>query len=485
MNIGKRNQDLESGKIGVYLMQQDELKKIPSVDKLLSHPSLLKLKELYGIELVTYSVRNILNEERERILDGKKSRNIEKLVGEIRQLVNKIAGSSLKPVVNATGIILHTNLGRAPLSKEILNEMEPILSGYSNLEFDLETGKRGDRTDHINELLKFITGAEDILVVNNNAAAVFFILKTFAEKKEVIISRGELIEIGGSFRMPEIMKAGGTKMIEVGATNRTRISDYENAITPNTRLIFKAHKSNYYIGGFSEEVSINELSELAKKHNLILVYDVGSGLLKKPSGKKFSDEPDIRSCLKEGADLVTFSCDKLIGATQAGIIAGRKDLIKVLSKAPLMRTLRVDKFTIASLNVILKFYLKEEDLLNKSPVFRMLNRSKDELLQTAEKLSDQLISYQIKNEIIESKAQCGGGALPRLEIDSYAIKILPDNDENNFADRLFRSLLRNDKPVLGILREGKFLLDVFTINDEEIKTIVEAIKNIMITNKNL
>ena len=465
-------------------MIQDELRKIPAVDKLLSHPSVLKLKELVGNELVTYSVRNVLDKERSSIIDGKKSKSIEKLIDEVKQYAENIAGNSLKPVVNATGIILHTNLGRAPLSKEILSEMEPILSGYSNLEFDLHTGKRGDRTDHIKDLLSFITGAEDVLVVNNNAAAVYFILKTFAEKKEVIISRGELIEIGGSFRMPEIMKASGTKMIEVGATNRTRLSDYENAITPNTRLIFKAHKSNYYIGGFSEEVSIEELSKLAKKHNLVLVYDVGSGLLTKPSNKKFSDEPDIRSCLKDGADLVTFSCDKLIGATQAGIIAGRKDLIKVLSKAPLMRTLRVDKFTIAALNTILKFYLREEDLFSKSPVFRMLNRPKSELIKIAEKLSDELKTNQIKNEIIESKAQCGGGAFPQLELDSYAVKILPVKDEKNpayrtgrFADRLFKSLLRSEKPVLGILREGEILFDVFTIQEEDIATIVESVKS--------
>jgi L-seryl-tRNA(Ser) seleniumtransferase len=464
-------------------MTQDELRKIPAVDKLLSHPSLLKIKESVGGELVTYSIRNVLDKERSRIIDGQKSKSIEKLIDEIQQFAEKIAGNTLKPVINATGIILHTNLGRAPLSKEILSEMEPILSGYSNLEFDLHTGKRGDRTDHIKELLKFITGAEDILVVNNNAAAVYFILKTFAEKKEVITSRGELIEIGGSFRMPEIMKSSGTKMVEVGATNRTQITDYEKAITDKTQLLFKANKSNYFIGGFSEEVSIEELSQLAKKHSLILVYDVGSGLLKKPADPKFSDEPDIRSCLKGGADLVTFSCDKLIGATQAGIIAGRKDLIKVLSKASLMRTLRVDKFTIAALNTILKFYLREEDLFKKSPVFAMLNRSKEELLKLAEKLSNDLKNYQIKNEIIESKAQCGGGALPQLELDSYAIKIIQEKDEKNFTDKLFKSLLSNEKPVLGILREGEILFDVFTIREEDIVTIVEAVRSKLETHK--
>ena len=464
-------------------MEQDELRKIPSVNKLLSHPSVLKFKDLFGTELITHSVRIVIDNSRIEILKGAKAKDIDALVDEVKKLVNDVAGNTLKPVINATGIILHTNLGRAPLSKEILNEMEPILSGYSNLEFDLHTGKRGDRTDHINELLKFITGAEDILIVNNNAAAVYFILKTFAEKREVIVSRGELIEIGGSFRMPEIMKASGTRMVEVGSTNRTRITDYEKAITAKTRLLFKANKSNYFIGGFSEEVNIEELSQLAKKHNLILVYDVGSGLLKKPADPKFSDEPDIRSCLKGGSDLVTFSCDKLIGATQAGIIAGRKDLIKVLSKAPLMRTLRVDKFTIAALNTILKFYLREEDLFKKSPVFAMLNKSKGELLNLAEKLSNDLKNYQINNEIIESKAQCGGGAFPQLELDSYAVKIMSMAPNKNFAEKLYKSLLKYEKPVLGILREGEILFDVFTIKEEDIATVVKAVKNKLKTHK--
>jgi L-seryl-tRNA(Ser) seleniumtransferase len=458
-------------------MENAELRKIPSVDKLLSHPSILKLKELFGTELVTYSIRIVLDNLRGEILEGANSKDIQPLANEVTKLVNKIAGNTLKPVINASGIILHTNLGRAPLSKEILAEMEPILSGYSNLEFDLHTGKRGDRTDHVKELLKFITGAEDILIVNNNAAAVFFILKTFAEKKEVIISRGELIEIGGSFRIPEIMKASGTRMIEVGATNRTRLSDYEKAISKNTRLLFKAHKSNYYIGGFSEETSLSELSQLAKKNNFILVYDIGSGLLKKPADSKFLTEPDIRSSISSGADLVTFSCDKLIGASQAGIVAGRKDLIKILAREPLMRTLRVDKFTITALNTILKFYLREEDLFKKSPVFVMLNRKKEELLILAEKLSGELKRNQIISKIVESKAQCGGGALPKLELDSYAVKILSDKPDKKFAEKLFKSLLKHDKPVLGILREGEILFDLFTVQEEDIPAIALAVKN--------
>ena len=243
------------------------------------------------------------------------------------------------------------------------------LSNYSNLEFDLKIGRRGQRNSHISELMKFVTQAEDAVVVNNNAAAVMLILKTFAEGKEVIISRGELIEIGGSFRIPEIMKASGCKMIEVGATNRTKLSDYENAITKDTALIFKAHKSNYYIDGFTEEVELSELSDLAREHELLFVYDLGSGLLRKPEGLPLEDEPDVRSSIKAGCDIVSFSGDKLLGGPQAGIIAGKSDLIQKIAKDPMMRALRVGKMTIAALSAVMRFYMKDEDLLTKVPIF--------------------------------------------------------------------------------------------------------------------
>lgn len=456
-------------------MQQDELKKIPGVDKLLQDPLLSNLNEKVGVELVTYAIRLSLENARKKIFNGAKFQSNKEIIKEVNKHVNRITGYEFKPVINATGIILHTNLGRAPLGKELLKEIEPVLAGYSNLEFDLHTGKRGNRTDHITELLRFITGAEDALIVNNNAASLFLILKTFAEKKEVIISRGELVEIGGSFRIPEIMKCSGSKMIEVGTTNRTHLYDYENAITNNTRIIFKIHTSNYYIGGFSEEVELLELSHLAKKHNLILVHDTGSGLLKRPVRIKHFDEPDVRSSVSNGADLVTFSCDKLLGASQAGIIAGRKDLIKKMSKAPVMRALRVDKLAIASLCALLKYYLCEDELIKKSPVFRMLNRKKETLFLLAKNLADKLNSQRIKSEIIESKAQCGGGALPTVEFDSYAVKILPSSSNKNLPERLFKSLLRCEKPVLGILRSGEIMFDVFTINDEDIEIIVKAI----------
>jgi len=462
-------------------MLQDELRKIPSVDKLLHDPVLAKLASETGSELVTYSIRLVLETEREKVFNGSPANGLNEIIREVKRHIHRVTGFDFKSVINATGIILHTNLGRAPLGKELLKEIEPVLTGYSNLEFDLHTGKRGDRNDHISHLLKFITGAEDALVVNNNAAALLLILKVFAEKKEIIISRGELIEIGGSFRISEIMKAGGAKMIEVGTTNRTHLSDYENAITKDTRIIFKIHHSNYFIGGFSKEVEILELSHLAKKHNLLLVYDTGSGLLKKPVFTKHIEEPDVRSGISNGADIVTFSCDKLLGASQAGLIVGKKDLIKQLAKAPLMRALRVDKFAIVTLHAILKYYLKEEELVKKSPVFMMMNRSKNDLLLFAKKLSDLLKLHDVNSEVIESKAQCGGGALPEHEFESIAVKLLFAKKDKDFEDRLFKSLLRYEQPVLGILRAGEILFDVFTLQEDELTSIADAVKSCLKT----
>lgn len=458
-------------------MLQDELRKIPGVDKLLHEPELAKLASQVGTELVTYSIRLVLEAEREKVFSGSSANSLNEIIREVKKHIHRVTGFDFKPVVNATGIILHTNLGRAPLGKELLKEIEPVLTGYSNLEFDLHTGKRGDRNDHITHLLRFITGAEDALVVNNNAAALLLILKVFAEKKEIIVSRGELIEIGGSFRIPEIMKAGGAKMIEAGTTNRTHLSDYENAITKDTRIIFKIHHSNYFIGGFSAEVELLELSHLAKKRNLMLVYDTGSGLLKKPALTKHLEEPDVRSGISNGADLVTFSCDKLLGASQAGLIVGKKDLIKQLAKASLMRALRVDKFAIATLHAVLKYYLREEELVKKSPVFMMMNRSTSDLRLLANKLSDLLKSQGVNSDVIESKAQCGGGALPKHEFESCAVKLLFDTKDKNLSDRLFRTLLRCEKPVLGILREGEILFDVFTLQEDELIIIADNVKH--------
>lgn len=457
---------------------KEEMRKIPGVDILLNNEEIKELIGLYGSELVTFSIRKTLDEIRKNILAGEKAISLEDILSQVKLSLRLIGDKSLIEVINGTGIVLHTNLGRALLGDHVLEELKPIVSNYSNLEFDLKTGRRGQRNSHISELMKFVTQAEDAVVVNNNAAAVMLILKTFAKGKEVIISRGELIEIGGSFRIPEIMKASGCKMIEVGATNRTKLSDYENAITKDTALIFKAHKSNYYIDGFTEEVELSDLSDLAKKHELLFVYDLGSGLLRKPEGLPLEDEPDVRSSLKAGCDIVSFSGDKLLGGPQAGIIVGRSDLIQKIAKDPMMRALRVGKMTIAVLSAVMRFYLNDKDLLTKIPIFEMLNRKKSDLLKLTEKLVFELEKLNIKSEIIESKAQCGGGTLPQLRIDSLAVKIIHESNRN-YAKKIHKKLLELDKPILGIMREGDLLFDVMSIKDKEIKYIAESINSVM------
>ncbi|RLC51444.1 MAG: L-seryl-tRNA(Sec) selenium transferase [Candidatus Cloacimonadota bacterium] len=450
---------------------KEELKKIPGVDKLLNESKALIAES--GVDLVKFAIRESIKSERENILAGNKYSGISKITAEINSIVKSIAETSLKPMINATGVVLHTNLARAPLGDYVQQEMQKILSGYSNLEFNLSTGKRGQRNCHISELIKFVTGAEDAVVVNNNAAAVMLCLKTFSEGGEAIISRGELIEIGGSFRIPDIMEASGAKMVEVGTTNRTRLSDYENAITNETKVILKAHKSNYYIGGFTEEVDNEELVKLAKKHNLIFIYDMGSGLLRKPAGLPLQKEPDVKSTLKAGIDLVTFSGDKLLGGPQAGIIAGKKKYVSKMARDPMMRALRVGKMTYAALSAVIKCYLKDEDLLTKVPIFEMLNRDEKELKRLAQKLSDDLNKNIIENEIVTSKAQVGGGTLPDLVIDSLAVKLI--SNDKSFAKRTFDKLLELDRPILGILREGNLIFDVQSIFEKDIEYIAEQV----------
>ena len=459
-------------------MKQEILKQIPGVDKLLNEPEVKKLSDKFGNELVVYSIRNVLEEVRENAFLNATVAEKDEIILKIKTEINGITESSLKPVVNATGIILHTNLGRAPFGKEILREIESVLTGYSNLEFDLKSGKRGHRNNLLRNILRFVTGAESAAVVNNNAAAVMLCLKTFADGKEVIISRGELIEIGGSFRIPDIMKTSGAKMVEVGTTNRTKISDYENAITPETKIIFKAHKSNYYIGGFTEEVELAKLAKLAKKHNLLFIYDLGSGLLRKPKNISLEREPDVKTSLEAGADLVTFSGDKLLGGPQAGIIVGKKELISQLEKAPLMRVLRVGKMTFAALSAVISKYLNEDELFSRLPIFQMINRNQADLQKMAKSLNAEFSRYKIPAKIVKSPAYCGGGTLPHLKIDSFAVQLISEQTKN-FAENLFYSLLNLEKPILGILREGDLLFDVMTIFEDEIPYIAESVFKII------
>jgi L-seryl-tRNA(Ser) seleniumtransferase len=388
-------------------------------------------------------------------------------------------GRSLRPVLNATGVILHTNLGRAPLGAAVIAEVAAVAAGYSNLEFDLEAGRRGDRNVHLRELLRVLTGAEDVLVVNNNAAAVMLVLNTLACGREVIVSRGELVEIGGSFRIPEIMAASGARMVEVGTTNRTRLEDYEGAIGPDTAMLFKVHQANYSIEGSTAEVTAAELATLARARGLPLCYDLGSGLLRRPAGLPLAGEPEVAASLAEGADLVTFSCDKLLGGPQAGVVAGRSELVRQIGSVPMMRALRVGKLTIAALSVACRQYLSDESLLENNPTFAMLSRESAELARLAGVLAGELERLGVSAREVESFGQCGGGALPDVKIPSRAVEVLPregmDDAEATFAERIYDRLQAADLPVLGILREGRLLLDVLALNEDQLAPVAQVV----------
>lgn len=459
-----------------------ELKHIPGVDKLLVLSEVRALIEKYGRDVVTYSIRMVLNDFRLRIKNGQNAPSSGIILADVEKEIVKITEGSLKPVINCTGVIIHTNLGRAPFGKDTVNAVSDLLCGYSNIEFSLEEGIRSDRNVHVSKILKFLTGAEDVLVVNNNAAAVILILNCLAKGMEVIISRGELIEIGGSFRMPEIMAASGCKMVEVGSTNKTRSSDFENAINDNTALLFKAHKSNYSIKGFTEDVELKKLVNLGKKHRIPVIYDMGSGLLKKINNTALAGEPDVKQALATGVDLVSFSGDKLLGGPQAGIIAGKKEFIGKLKKDPMMRALRVCKLTLIFMENACRSYLNEKLLIGNNMIFKTLDKTVNELELNAVMLQKELKKFNIRSEIVQSHGHFGGGAMPDYTIRSFSVviggKFGSQRRNAAFAEKMYFGLLKLPKPVLGVLKKGEIHFDVLTVSDEDILYIAKAVNNI-------
>lgn len=455
-----------------------QLRALPSTDELLGHATVVKLIALYGRIPVKHAVREAMAQARQEIFNGNSVPCVERIVADATAFTARISEPSLKSVINATGIILHTNLGRAPLGQTAIDEITSIAGGYSNLEFDLEKARRGSRNSHIRKLLSFLTGAEDAIVVNNNAAGILLALNTLARDREVVISRSELIEIGDSFRLPDIMAVSGARMVEIGTTNRTSRADYETAIGPETAILLKAHKSNYTIQGFTQDVSVRELAEQAHARDLIMMYDIGSGLLRKPKTLPLDTEPDVASAIADGADLVAFSGDKLLGGPQAGILVGRKKLIETLSRAPLMRALRVGKLTIVSLSAVCRSYLQEDSLPNVNPIFSMLERRRYDMEQMASILLNELARLNIQAQTVKSTGRCGGGTLPDLEINSIAVEVLPydgiKDKTQTFAERLYRRLLQVHPPVLAVLREGRILFDVLTLFPENIPDIARA-----------
>jgi len=455
-----------------------QLRALPSTDELLAHPVVTRLIKRYGHPLVKTAVRAATDRARQRIYNGKNAPDTEGIAADTAVLAAEIGAPSLRPVINATGIILHTNLGRAPLGQTVIDEIASVAGGYSNLEFDLDEARRGSRSTHIRKLLSFLTEADDAVVVNNNAAGIMLALNTLARDREVIISRSELIEIGDSFRLPEIMADSGARMVEVGTTNRTHLADYESAIGDETAILLKAHKSNYAIKGFSSEVSVRELAELAQDRGLVMMYDIGSGLLRKPKNLSIDEEPNVADAIADGADLVAFSGDKLLGGPQAGILVGKTDLIVPISRAPLMRALRVGKLTLAALSAACRGYLREEELPTVSPIFAMLERSRKDLEHLASSLLNELKQLGIEARIVESIGRCGGGTLPDLEINSIAVEVLArdgiEDKTQTFAEQLYGRLLQVNPPVLAVLREGRILFDVLTLFPNHIPDVARA-----------
>ncbi|XOB63616.1 L-seryl-tRNA(Sec) selenium transferase [Campylobacterota bacterium DY0563] len=444
------------------------LKFIPKIDKFVSN----KAFDDYSKALITSISKDVISELREDILNKKvDSIDEEKLIEKVKNEYKNITSSSLQKVINATGVIIHTNLGRSLIDKNAFEKVKDIATSYNNLEYDLKEGKRGERYSHISKIAQELLGCEDVLIVNNNASAVFLILNTFAKNKEVVVSRGELVEIGGSFRIPDVMNSSGAILKEIGTTNKTHEKDYLNAINENTSILMKVHKSNYTIEGFSKEVEFDKIIEIANEKKLIDYYDMGSGhIVDLPYGLQ-DKEPSVLDYMKYKPSLLSFSGDKLLGSVQAGIIVGKKKYIDELKKNQLLRMLRVDKLTLALLEDSMKSLLLNQK--ENIPTMKMLFKTQDELNQKAQELK-QLIEKYCDCNISETQTVIGGGTTPNKKIPSIALNINFKDYKPNKIEKLFRS-----KNIIGRIEDEKFLLDLRTIQDDELNVIKLKIEEII------
>jgi len=444
------------------------LKSIPKVDKLASNEAFKNLSNT----LITSIIKKEIEELRQNILAKKiDSIDEEELISNILKEYETIIKPSLQKVINATGVIVHTNLGRSLIDKDVFEKAKDIATSYNNLEYDLKEGKRGERYSHISKVFCELLGCEDVLIVNNNASAVFLILNTFAKGKEVAVSRGELVEIGGSFRVPDVMSNSGAILKEIGTTNKTHLRDYENAINENTSMLMKVHKSNYSIEGFSQEVSFKEVIDVAQKNDVIDYYDMGSGhLIDLPYGLKES-EPSVLDYMKHNPSLLSFSGDKLLGSVQAGIIVGKKKYIDKLKKNQLLRMLRVDKLTLAILEENVKSILLKE--YNSIPTLKMLFKTLEELETNAKRIKEEISSF-CTCEVFETKTVIGGGTTPNKKIPTIALSIEFKNYKPNKIEKLFR---KNN--IIGRIENEKFLLDFRTILEDDLDILIEKIGQII------
>jgi len=447
------------------------LRNLPSVDKILSDKRIHCLEEVYSHDFVLQGVRQYLEEVRHHIAKGVPLPSFDQMVESICTLVNSLAEPNLRPVINATGVILHTNLGRAPLSREAIVAMEECSRGYTNLEIDLDSGKRGSRQVHVQSLLCKLTGAEAALVVNNNASAVLLALSALGKGKEVIVSRGQAVEIGGGFRIPSVMRQSGAKLVEVGTTNRTYLSDYEEAITHRTAALLRVHSSNFRVVGFTQSVAIEELTRLGERYELLVLDDLGSGCLLDTARFGLDPEPMVQQSIAAGADLAMFSADKLLGGPQAGIIVGQGSLIAKIQRHPLARAVRIDKVRLAGLVVTLLHYLKGE-AETKIPVWRMISASVEEIEERAQRWCDLLYGAA---SVVEGESVVGGGSLPGGTIPTRLVAIKGRGRVKDLADKL-----RSELPVvIGRTENNLLLLDPRTVLPEEEEALLSRLRNIL------
>ena len=453
----------------IELLRNMNLRNLPSVEKILSNPELKGILRDYDRLIVTELVRDTINHARNSLLNGFPAPSFISLIDQVKESLSAFAEIGPKPVINATGVVLHTNLGRAPISIEAANAIIHSSRGYSNLELDLGSGSRGSRQVQVEGLLTRITGAEAALVVNNNASSVLLALAAVANGREVIVSRGEAVEIGGGFRVPEVMAQSGAVLVEVGSTNRTYLKDYRRELNENTAALLTVHSSNFVVMGFTHAPTVKEVADLGREHDVPMFHDIGSGCLLDTRAFGLNYEPTVQASIGDGSDLVFFSGDKLLGGPQSGIIVGRRDLIARLSEHPLMRAMRIDKLSLSALRATLLHYVKGE-AFDKVPVWKMISEHPYKLKKRVQAWKDH-IGGELAT-VISSQSTIGGGSLPGALLPSWSLCI----DKPGKVESLGRELRRLPKPVIGKIAEDKLFLDARTVLTGEDEDLIGGLK---------
>ena len=455
---------------------------IPKVDVLLENSDIVTLIENHHRDVVVDVIREEIDKLRNFIKENDDVNLIEtkinNLIENIKISTEKVYSYNIKKVINGTGTILHTNLGRAIISKKHADYLSEVVTSYSNLEYNLEEGRRGERYSHFEKLICKITGAEAAMAVNNNAAAVMLVLSSMAAEKEVIVSRGELVEVGGKFRIPDVMKSSNAHLVEIGTTNKTHLEDYEDAISENTGAFLKVHTSNFKILGFTESVSIEELCKLGREKDIPVIEDIGSGVLIDLSEYGLEYEPTVQDSIKAGVDVVSFSGDKLLGGPQAGIIVGKKKYIDKMKKNPLTRAFRIDKFTATILEMIFHEYLNEEDAIKNIPVLSLITKDLKEIEKNANALFNKIENLENVADINveDTFSQIGGGSLPAERIKSKSVTIMPKNISTQSLEAKLRA---GKNPVVGRISEEKLILDMRTVLEDEIDILAQKLIDIL------